>query len=228
MDQRIRDHDFEGGYLPDSNGIDVITGANLSERDYFKEGMKGNTYISTPAYSEVTQNVSYVVAAPLWDGGIPGTKAVGVVVYIPNGEYLNDIMRSIKVGEGGRERLCRGCDSDRHAFGAEHGGGQEREGSDTECDCRSGGRNDAGEFYSGIAVACGRQRECGERDNFRDCKCFRGERGGFPGTVDAGGHAQRTGRQIQVSCLICVYTNDGLRIAVSGKCHFGLAFQTAE
>ncbi len=101
MDQRIKDHDFEGGYLLDSNGIDVITGENLSNRDYFKEGMKGNTYISTPAYSEVTQNVSYVVAAPLWDGGIPGTKAVGVVVYIPNGEYLNDIMRSIKVGEGG-------------------------------------------------------------------------------------------------------------------------------
>lgn len=63
--------------------------------------MKGNTYVSTPAYSDVTKAVSYAVSAPLWEGGIPGTTPVGAVVYIPNGEYLNDIMRSIKVGEGG-------------------------------------------------------------------------------------------------------------------------------
>lgn len=101
LQQRIKDHDLDGGYLLDGNGIDVITGQNLSDREYFKESMKGNTYISTPAYSEVTGKVSYVVSAPLWEGGIPGTTPVGVIAYVPNGEYLNDIMRSIKVGEGG-------------------------------------------------------------------------------------------------------------------------------
>lgn len=101
LNQRIADHNFEGGYLLDSSGIDVISGANLSDREYFKESMKGNTYISTPAYSDVTQKVSYVVSAPLWEGGIPGTQPVGVIAYVPNGEFLNDIMRSIKVGEGG-------------------------------------------------------------------------------------------------------------------------------
>lgn len=101
LQQRIQDHNMEGGYLLDSSGIDMITGQDFSDRDYFKECMKGNTYISTPAYSEVTKKVSYAVAAPLWEGGIPGTKSVGAVVYIPNGEFLNDIMRSIKVGKGG-------------------------------------------------------------------------------------------------------------------------------
>lgn len=101
LDQRIKDHDFDGGYLIDSSGVDVITGQNLSDRVYFKESMKGNTCISTPAYSEVTGKVSYVVSAPLWEGGIPGTTPVGVIAYVPNGEFLNDIMRSIKVGEGG-------------------------------------------------------------------------------------------------------------------------------
>lgn len=101
LNQRINDHDFEGGYILDSNGVDLITGADLSDRDYFKAGIKGNTYISTPAYSEVTKKVSYVVAAPLWEGGIPGTTPVGVIAYIPNGEFLNDIMRSIKIGKGG-------------------------------------------------------------------------------------------------------------------------------
>ena len=101
LNQRIKDHGFEGGYIIDSSGVDIISGANLSDRDYFKEGMKGNTYISTPAYSDVTQKVSYVVAAPLWEGGIPGTTPVGVIAYVPNGEFLNDVMRSIKVGKGG-------------------------------------------------------------------------------------------------------------------------------
>lgn len=101
LDQRIKDHNFDGGYLIDSNGVDVITGQNFSDRIYFAESMKGNTYISTPAYSEVTGKVSYVVSAPLWEGGIPGTTPVGVIAYVPNGEFLNDIMRSIKVGEGG-------------------------------------------------------------------------------------------------------------------------------
>ncbi len=101
LDQRIKDHNFDGGYLLDSNGIDVITGANFSDRDYFKEAMKGNTSVSTPSYSDVTGKVSYAVAAPLWEGGIPGTTPVGAVVYVPDGEFLNDIMRSIQVGKGG-------------------------------------------------------------------------------------------------------------------------------
>lgn len=101
LDQKIKEYNFEGGYLLDSNGIDIITGEDFSDREYFKEGMKGNTYISTPAYSDVTKKVSYVVAAPLWEGGNPGTTPVGVVTFVPDGEFLNDIIRSIKVGEGG-------------------------------------------------------------------------------------------------------------------------------
>lgn len=101
LNQRVKDHDMDGAYLLDGNGIDLITGADLSDRIYFKEGIKGNTCVSTPAYSEVTGKVSYVVAAPLWEGGVPGTTPVGVVAYVPNGEFLNDIMRSIQVGKGG-------------------------------------------------------------------------------------------------------------------------------
>lgn len=101
LDQRIKDHNFDGGYLLDSNGVDIFTGQDFSDREYFKAGMKGNTYVSTPAYSDVTKKVSYVVAAPLWEGGIPGTTPVGVITYVPDGEFLNDIIRSIQVGKGG-------------------------------------------------------------------------------------------------------------------------------
>lgn len=101
LNQKVADHDFERGFLVGSDGVDLISGMNLAGSGVFQEAMKGNTFISTPAYSEITQSVSYAVSAPLWENGIPGTKAVGAVVYIPNGESLNDIMRSIKVGEGG-------------------------------------------------------------------------------------------------------------------------------
>ena len=101
LNQRISDHNLSGGFLLDSNGIDIISGKDLSDRDYFTEAMKGNTYVSTPAYSQVTNAVSFAVAAPLWENGIPNTKPVGAVVYVPDGECLNDIMRSIQVGEGG-------------------------------------------------------------------------------------------------------------------------------
>ena len=101
MDQKVKEHNFTGAFLLDQNGVDIFTNTDLSDRDYFKEAMQGNTYISTPAYSDVTKAVSYAVSAPLWQDGNAGTTPVGAVVYIPDGEFLNDIMRSIKVGEGG-------------------------------------------------------------------------------------------------------------------------------
>ena len=101
LKQRIKDHNFQGGYLLDSKGIDVISGNDFSNQDYFRVAMKGDTYVSTPTYDEDTKAVTYAVSAPLWENGIPGTTPVGAVVHIPNGEFLNEIMRSIKVGEGG-------------------------------------------------------------------------------------------------------------------------------
>ncbi len=77
LKQRIKDHDFEGGYLLDSKGVDVISGVNLSEKEYFKQGMKGNTYISTPAYSTVTNAVSFVVAASLMGRRYSGNDSGG-------------------------------------------------------------------------------------------------------------------------------------------------------
>lgn len=101
LDQKVEEHKFQGAFLLDDKGIDVLTGTDLSDRDYFKEAMNGKTFVSTPAYSDVTKAVSYAVSAPLWENGVAGTTVVGAIVYIPDGEFLNDIMRSIKVGDGG-------------------------------------------------------------------------------------------------------------------------------
>ncbi len=98
---KVKEHKLNSAYLLDSTGKDILSGTDFSDRDYFKEAMKGNTYVSTPAYSQVTGQVSFAVAAPLWENGVAGSKTVGAIVYVPDGESLNNIMRSIRVGEGG-------------------------------------------------------------------------------------------------------------------------------
>lgn len=108
IDQRVEDHEFEGGYLLDEKGINLFTGEDLSGKEYYAEAIKGNTYVSTPFYSDILKEVTVVVAAPLWEGGIPDTNPVGVVMFIPNGEVLNDIMRSIQVGDGGTAFMVDG------------------------------------------------------------------------------------------------------------------------
>lgn len=69
LDQRIKDHHFQGGYLLDGKGIDVISGVDLSDSECFKEAMKGETFVSTPTYREDMKKVFYAVSAPMWEGG---------------------------------------------------------------------------------------------------------------------------------------------------------------
>ena len=56
LNQRIKDHNFQGGYLLDDKGVDVISGKDFSAQDYFKEAMKGETFVSTPTYDEDTKS----------------------------------------------------------------------------------------------------------------------------------------------------------------------------
>ncbi|MBR4026594.1 MAG: methyl-accepting chemotaxis protein, partial [Lachnospiraceae bacterium] len=78
-----------------------FTGEDFSDSKNFTEAMKGNTYVSTPEYDTGLGHVTFMVSAPLWEGGIPHTTPIGVIVYMPNGEALNEIMRAIKVGNNG-------------------------------------------------------------------------------------------------------------------------------
>lgn len=101
VQQRVEDHSFTKGTIVDANGMDLFEGVDLSDREYFKECMKGNTYVSTPTISKVTGELAVMVAAPLWEGGIPHTTPVGVVVYTPYSDFLDDVMRGLDIGERG-------------------------------------------------------------------------------------------------------------------------------
>ena len=83
-----------------SDGID-LDGNNIKDRDFFAASMKGQTVVTDPVVSADGKSATFIISAPLWDGGIPNTKVVGVVYSILNGEFLSEITDTIKVGETG-------------------------------------------------------------------------------------------------------------------------------
>lgn len=87
--------------LLDSSGISQFDGQNYSDRDYFQQCMQGNSYVSTPVVSKQTGELTIIVAAPLWANGIANTQVVGVVYFVPEETFLNDIMSDIQVSANG-------------------------------------------------------------------------------------------------------------------------------
>ena len=82
----------------DGTGID---GNDYSDREYFKAAMNGEDMVSEPLVSKKTGKLTIIVAAPLWENGVVGGKPIGCVYVVPDEEFLNDIVRSIKYGEQG-------------------------------------------------------------------------------------------------------------------------------
>jgi methyl-accepting chemotaxis protein len=89
---------FERGNLLDINGNSYFDGNNYSDRDYFKVSISGKEYISDPTKSKVTGKTTFLVSAPVWKDGIQGGEVAGVIYFVPNENFLNDIVSDIKIG----------------------------------------------------------------------------------------------------------------------------------
>lgn len=96
--EKAKMHGLErGNYIHlDGSGID---GNNYWDREYFHQGLKGNTCISEPVVSKVTGKLTIIISAPVWKDGIKGSEVVGVCYFVPNEEFLNDIMRNLKISD---------------------------------------------------------------------------------------------------------------------------------
>ena len=97
MSQRAELHGFVRGNVLDETGKSVFDGKDYSERAYFQTAITGEACVSEPLISQITGETTIVVAAPLWKEGVPGTKVIGVVYFVPPETFLNDIMASIHV-----------------------------------------------------------------------------------------------------------------------------------
>lgn len=99
IDERVRMHGFQRGNIIGSDGISIFDGNDYSDREYVQQAMKGNVYVSEPLISKVTGELSIMVAAPLYAGGKQGSSIIGVVYFVPQETFLNDIISSIKISE---------------------------------------------------------------------------------------------------------------------------------
>lgn len=84
----------------DANGTG-IDGNDYSDRAYFKAAMQGRTMISEPLISKKTGKLTIIVAAPIWQDGVADSTPIGCAYVVPDEEFLNDVVRSIKFGETG-------------------------------------------------------------------------------------------------------------------------------
>ena len=102
IDERVAMHGFQRGNIIDADGISIFDGNDYSDREYVKQAMQGNVYVSEPLVSKITGELSIMVAAPIYADGTRGADIVGVVYFVPPETFLNDIVSSIKIGDNCR------------------------------------------------------------------------------------------------------------------------------
>ncbi len=113
------------GQIKDTDGKDIFSGKDYSDREYFKISMTGKSYLSSPIVSKSTGKLVMVVSAPLWENGVQGSKIVGVVTFNVDKDFLNDIVTNIKIGENSETYLLDSqgttiADKDTSAIGVEN------------------------------------------------------------------------------------------------------------
>ncbi len=102
IDGRVSMHDFQRGNIVGADGISIFDGKDYSDREYVRQAMKGNVFVSEPLISKITGELSIMVAAPLYSEGNDGNDIVGVVYFVPHETFLNDIVSAIQIGENSR------------------------------------------------------------------------------------------------------------------------------
>ncbi|MCM1578225.1 MAG: methyl-accepting chemotaxis protein [Ruminococcus sp.] len=98
LDSIAAGYGFERGNFINADG-QGLDGNNYSDREYFSQAMIGNAFISDPLVSKITGKITIIIAAPVWENGVYGSKAIGCVYFVPNEEFLNDAMRSLDISE---------------------------------------------------------------------------------------------------------------------------------
>ncbi len=102
IDGRVSMHDFQRGNIVGADGISIFDGNDYSDREYVREAMQGNVFVSEPLISKITGELSIMVAAPLYSEGNREKAIVGVVYFVPHETFLNDIVSAIQIGENSR------------------------------------------------------------------------------------------------------------------------------
>lgn len=99
INQRVETYKLVEGDIIGLDGKSIFNGIDYSDRTYYQESLKGNTYITEPLLSKTTKKMSVVISAPIWKGGVVNSEVTGVVCFVPNETFLNDIVSEIKISD---------------------------------------------------------------------------------------------------------------------------------
>ena len=99
MNDLAEQNGMKRGNLIKLDGVEVTGGSDFSDRDYFKESMKGNKCVFNPTVSRLTGEIIQIVAAPLWENGVKGSTPVGCAYFIAEEDMMNEIMRKINISD---------------------------------------------------------------------------------------------------------------------------------
>lgn len=97
INKMAKEYNLTRGNLLDLQGNSYFDGNNYSDREYFQRAKNGESLVSTPTVSKVTGKLSILVVAPVYQDGDSSKAIVGVVYFVPQETFLNDIMTSIHV-----------------------------------------------------------------------------------------------------------------------------------
>lgn len=99
VNNKVKKYNMVECALINEQGINIFNDIDCSQREYFTEAMAGKTYISAPSISKATGKMSMMISAPLWEDGVPDSRIVGVIMFIPQENFLNNIMESISISK---------------------------------------------------------------------------------------------------------------------------------
>ncbi len=99
--KRAAAHNLQRGNILGTDGVSIFDGKDYTDREYFKRALKGECYVSTPLVSKITGKLSIMVAAPIWKDGVPDSDIVGVIYFVPEETFLNNIVSGLNLSAGG-------------------------------------------------------------------------------------------------------------------------------
>jgi len=103
--ERMEMYGLSDAYTATKAGVAVSTknksSINISDTDYFKASIQGESYVSNPIYNDENSEMHIIVSAPLWKSGKYNSTVEGIVVIEMDGKMLSDITSKISVGDGG-------------------------------------------------------------------------------------------------------------------------------
>ncbi len=97
LNQKVKQYGFERGDLIGADGLSITNANDYNDRAWYQTSKTGVVAVSEPLIGKSTGKLTNIIAAPIWEGGVYGSKVVGAVYLVPPVTFLDDIIKDIKI-----------------------------------------------------------------------------------------------------------------------------------